>query len=98
MLPLVRFRAKYRQIAGLWALFAVGLACCAAPTAGADDEAAAVRWGDYFGFGPLEIFKLEFRSHSMIAADFNSDGRNDLAVVDNSHSRIDLLLQREKPP
>lgn len=64
----------------------------------ADDAAPAVNLMDYFGFGPLEIFKLENRSHSMLAGDFNSDGRNDLAIVDNSHSRIDVLLQRESPP
>ncbi|MCA9052901.1 MAG: VCBS repeat-containing protein [Planctomycetaceae bacterium] len=62
------------------------------------DDAPAVNYGDYYGFGPLEIFKLEFRSHSMLAGDFNSDGRGDLAIVDNSHSRIDILLQREHPP
>ncbi|MFV0442674.1 MAG: FG-GAP repeat domain-containing protein [Planctomycetaceae bacterium] len=60
--------------------------------------AAEKSLGDYFGFDPLEIFKLEQRSHSMLAGDFNSDGRNDLAVVDNSHSRIDILLQRTAPP
>ncbi len=52
----------------------------------------------YYGFGPLEIFKLERRSNSLLAGDFNHDGRTDLAVIDNSHSRIDLLLQRESPP
>ncbi len=52
----------------------------------------------YYGFGPLEIFKLERRSNSMLAGDFNHDGRTDLALIDNSHSRIDLLLQRASPP
>jgi hypothetical protein len=57
-----------------------------------------INYADYFGFRPLEIFKLEHRSHSMLPGDFNSDGRNDLAVVDNSHSRIDLLIQRDEKP
>lgn len=61
----------------------------------ADDE---IDLSQYYGFRPLEIFKLERRSHSMLTGDFNHDGRTDLAVVDNSHSRIDLLLQREGPP
>ncbi len=52
----------------------------------------------YYGFGPLEILKLEWRSNSMVSGDFNHDGRRDLAIVDNSHSRIDLLLQRESKP
>jgi hypothetical protein len=64
------------------------------PTAGKPEE----NLSNFYGFAPLEIFKLEFRSHSMLGGDFNSDGRNDIAVVDNSHSRIDLLLQRESPP
>ena len=51
----------------------------------------------YYGFRPLEIYKLEQRSGNLLAADMNQDGRTDLILVDNSHSRIDLLLQREKP-
>src|SRR5690606_15963014 len=51
-----------------------------------------------FGFGGLEIFKLEKRSENMAAGDFNHDGRRDLVLVDNSHSRLDLLLQRENKP
>ncbi len=53
--------------------------------------------GDY-GFQDLEIFKLEQRSHSLQPGDFNHDGRTDLVLVDNSHSRLDLLLQRAAPP
>jgi hypothetical protein len=57
-------------------------------------DADEIDFSVYYGFKPLEIFKLEDRSHSMLAGDFNSDGRTDLALIDNSHSRIDLLLQR----
>ena len=48
----------------------------------------------YFGFGKLEIYKLQRRSANMLVGDMNHDGHNDLIVVDNSHSRIDLLQQR----
>ena len=48
----------------------------------------------YYGFEPVELFKLERRSRNMLAGDLNGDGRNDLIVVDNSHSRLDLLLQK----
>ena len=48
----------------------------------------------HYGFLPLEIFKLEERSANMVSADLNSDGLTDLALVDNSHSRLDLLIQR----
>ncbi|QDU40746.1 FG-GAP repeat protein [Maioricimonas rarisocia] len=54
--------------------------------------------GRNFGFLPIEIFKLSWRNHSLLSGDFNSDGRQDVALVDNSHSRIDLLIQREERP
>ena len=53
---------------------------------------------EYFGFKPLEIFKLQARSGNMLTGDLNHDGLNDLAVIDNSNSRIDLLLQRKTVP
>ena len=49
----------------------------------------------HYGFLPLEIFKLEQRSNSMLPGDFNGDGRLDLVLIDNSHSRLDLLIQRD---
>jgi len=83
--------------AAIIALAAAGGLSAAGSPARAADAPSTVNWGDYYGFAPLEIFKVENRSHSMIAGDFNSDGRTDLAIVDNSHSRIDLLLQRADP-
>lgn len=50
---------------------------------------------EFFGFRPLELFKLESRSGNMLAGDLNHDGLTDLALVDNSNSRIDILLQRK---
>jgi hypothetical protein len=63
----------------------------------ADDE-VPIDLSQFYGFADLEIFKLEHRSQSMLPGDFNNDGRNDLVLIDNSHSRLDLLLQREAPP
>lgn len=51
----------------------------------------------YYGFLPLEITKVDGRAHSVVSGDFNHDGRQDLALVNNGHSRIDLLLQRATP-
>lgn len=52
----------------------------------------------YYGFKPVEIFKLTERSGNMLTADLNHDGLTDLVLVDNSHSRIDMLLQRKEHP
>lgn len=61
-------------------------------------EPVSTELSEYFGFRPLEIFKLQNRSGNMLAGDLNHDGLIDLAIVDNSNSRIDLLLQRKKVP
>ena len=75
----------------------LGLAAWAGPAWG-QDEAPVSELSQYYGFLPVEIFKVEFRSHSLVTGDFNHDGRTDLAAVDDSHSRIDLLIQRDKAP
>jgi hypothetical protein len=56
-----------------------------------------VDFGQFYGFKPVEAFKLESRSANLLAGDFNSDGRTDLVLFDNGHARIDLLLQRARP-
>ncbi|WP_166830806.1 FG-GAP repeat domain-containing protein [Thalassoroseus pseudoceratinae] len=50
---------------------------------------------DYYGFEALEVFKLADRSQGMVAGDVNHDGKTDLVLIDNSHSRLDLLIQRD---
>ena len=54
--------------------------------------------GQYFGFRPVEIFKLERRSSNLLARDLDRDGLVDLVLAANSHSRIDYLRQRKKKP
>jgi FG-GAP-like repeat len=56
-----------------------------------------IDYGQYYGFKPVEVFKLEPRASNMLAGDFNSDGLSDLVLFDNGHARIDLLLQRRRP-
>jgi len=51
-----------------------------------------------YGFLPIEVFKLTDRSGNLLSGDLNHDGRTDLILVDNSHSRLDLLLQRAGEP
>ena len=60
----------------------------------ADDPVLA----PHYGFKPVEVFKLADRSGNMLTGDLNHDGLTDLVLIDNSHSRIDLLLQRKEPP
>lgn len=57
-----------------------------------------VSLSQYYGFRPIEIFKLTERSSNLLSGDLNHDGLIDLILIDNSHSRLDLLLQRKVPP
>lgn len=57
-------------------------------------SAEKVNLAQYYGFKPLEIFKLSSRSSNMLTEDFNADGKKDLVLIDNSNSRIDLLIQK----
>ena len=83
------------------------LAACAASSAQASKPAAsgpasasqpasrpAGALGQYFGFGEMEILKLQWGTGLPIAVDINRDGLNDLIVVNNRKSRIELLLQK----
>jgi hypothetical protein len=54
-------------------------------------------FSQFYGFKPVEAIKLESRSSNLLAGDFNGDGLGDLALFDNGHARIDLLLQKRRP-
>src|SRR4051794_2123252 len=55
------------------------------------------RLADYFGFLPLEIYKLDTRLNNLQLGDIDGDKINDILVVNNGRSRIDLLLSGKKP-
>src|SRR5438477_12874407 len=67
------------------------------PVPGRAADEPADNLAQFYGFGRLELYKLQQRSGNMLAADLNSDGRTDLVLIDNSNSRLDILQQREKP-
>ncbi len=58
-------------------------------------QPAASRWAPYYGFQPLEIYRVTERASNLLAADMNADGRTDLVLIDNSHSRLDVFVQRD---
>ncbi len=74
------------------ALVAAALAAMGA-SAGADEP----RLADYFGFLPLEVYKLDARINGLLIRDLDGDKVEDVAVVNNARSRIDLLLSTAKP-
>jgi len=49
---------------------------------------------EYYGFGPMEVLKLDWDLGLPVASDLNGDGLTDVAVTNNRKARIDLLLQR----
>ena len=50
----------------------------------------------YYGFDEIEIIKLDWRIKNLILADFNRDGRGDIAIANNRKAKIELLIQKEE--
>lgn len=48
----------------------------------------------YFGFDGLELIKIDNNAGPFLVADMNGDGLNDLVVVNNSKSRIEIQYQK----
>ena len=49
----------------------------------------------YYGFDEIEIIKQEWGIKCLRIADFNGDGRNDIAVVNNRKAKIEVLIQKK---
>lgn len=66
---------------------------------GFDDEDVSGKGelGKYYGFDEMEIVKLNDDIFNMIITDINGDDINDIAVINNSRSRLDLLIAVKEP-
>src|SRR5215217_1542428 len=85
--------AAARRGAG-WILAVGVLASFAGAARARGDEP---RLADYFGFLPLEVYKLDPRISNLILKDVDGDKTDDIVVVNNGRSRIDLLVSGKKP-
>jgi hypothetical protein len=76
----------------------LGLAMLAAIGVGRVATAAdEPRLADHFGFLPVEVYKLDPRISGLIVKDVDGDKVDDVIVVNNGRSRIDLLLSTAGP-
>ena len=64
---------------------------------GAAARADEPRLAEYFGFLPVEVYKLDNRVGNLLVKDLDGDKIDDILVVNNGRSRIDLLLSTKKP-
>lgn len=76
------------------ALFSVLAGGAVRLAAAAEESEAAAELAQYYGFSGVELYELNGRASNMVSGDFDSDGRNDLIVVDNRDSCLRLLRQR----
>ncbi len=64
---------------------------------GALAQPAEKKLADYFGFQPLELYKLDNRIGNLTLEDLDGDKVSDIIISNNGRSRIDLLLTTPKP-
>jgi len=88
---------------GVLVLACLGIGAAGAGRAFAEEapkeqaSAGKSRLADYFGFLPLELYKLDYRIGNLTLGDVDGDGTDDVIVANNARSRIDLLLSSERP-
>jgi hypothetical protein len=78
-------------------LLAIGLAALAGWGLAATARGDEPRLGDFYGFLPPELYKLDDRIAGLLVRDLDGDGTADIAVANNARSRIDLLLTTPGP-
>src|SRR5262249_24774060 len=82
-------RVGFGRILGMGLLFVLAT--------GVQSPGDEPRLAEYFGFLPLEVYKLDSRIGNLILKDLDGDKVDDIVVVNNGRSRIDLLLSSKKP-
>ncbi|MBN2271244.1 MAG: VCBS repeat-containing protein, partial [Sedimentisphaerales bacterium] len=58
-------------------------------------DAAVEDLAGHYGFEEIEIVKLDWGILGLNVADFNGDGRSDIAIVNNRKAKIEILVQKE---
>lgn len=83
-----------KSLRGIGWILVVLIALCSGPGFGADeaDDLSA-----YYGFGQIEIIKIDWGINGLEVVDLNCDGLNDVVVVNNRKAKIELLLQKQTP-
>ncbi len=79
----------------LWTIACSGAALCHAandPGLGPDQLAGLA---DYFGFGPMQIYKADEGIQLLELADLNGDSHTDIAFWNGHKSRFELFYQRD---
>ncbi len=49
----------------------------------------------YFGFGEMEVIKLDNKISNLNIVDLNNDGKKDIVVANNKKSKIEIFLQKD---
>jgi len=70
------------------------LITCAALCCGAAESMAADNPQRDFGFGPMEIYKINNGTHLLKAEDLDHDGLADITFLNNQKSRLEILFRK----
>lgn len=81
-----------KRIKIIIALVCAGLAFGAS----SDEKGTEGELAAYYGFGEMELIKLDWDIRCMRVADFNGDGLNDIAIANNRKAKIELLIQKSQ--
>ncbi len=70
---------------------------CLLGAAGADGSDPPNELAAHFGFGPMQIYKIDSGIRQMRIADLDMDGRADIALWNRWKNRIELFYQTDTP-